>query len=173
MSLTLEQKKAVVSEVHAVATDAQSAVAAEYSGLTVRQMTALRDEARKLDVYVRVVKNNLARRAVEGTEFECLNEALTGPLVLAFSRDDPAAGARVFRDFSKSNEQLKTTAIVLAGTLHPGTDLERIAKMPTLDQARAMLLGLMQAPATQLVRTLAEPGTQFVRLLSAYRDSKQ
>lgn len=173
MSLTLEQKKSVVAEVSEVAAKAEAAIAAEYIGLSVAQMTELRSKARAQGVYVRVVKNSLARRAIEGTDFECLNDSLTGPLLLVFSNDDPGAGARVVRDFAKDNDKLVTTAIAIGGQLIPAGDLKLVASMPTLDEARAQLLNVMQAPQTKLVRTLAEPAGQFVRVLAAYRDSKQ
>ena len=167
MPLNLEQKKALVAEVHEVASEAHSAVAAEYRGLSVDQMTEFRARARNEDVYVKVVKNTLARRAVEGTEFECLNDALKGPLVLAFSRQDPGAAARVVKDFAKDNEKLVTTAVAVGGTAYPAADLERLASLPNLEQARAMLLGVLEAPLSQLVRTLAEPGAMLARLLAA------
>lgn len=172
MSLTLEQKQAVVAEVHDIAIRAQSAIAAEYSGMTVAQMTGLRSGARAAGVEVRVVKNTLARRAFSGTAFECMQQALLGPLALIFSNDDPGAGARVVREYLKQNGNLVVKAIALSGTLRSGADLEKLANMPTLPEARAQLLGVLQAPATKLVRTLAEPAAQFVRLLAAYRDSK-
>jgi large subunit ribosomal protein L10 len=118
-------------------------------------------------VYVRVVKNTLARRAVEGTEFACLQESLKGPLLLAFSREDPGAAARVFKDFAKTNEKLVTKAVAIGGVLYGPADLERLASLPTLNQARAMLLGVLQAPAVKLVRTLAEPAALVARVLAA------
>ena len=173
MSLTLEQKQSVVAEVSEVAANAESAIAAEYLGLTVSQMTDLRSKAREKGVYVRVVKNSLARRAIEGTDFECLNDSLKGPLLLVFSSDDPGAGARIVKDFAKDNEHLVTKAIAFAGQLRPAEDLMLLASMPTLDEARAQLLSVMKAPQTKLVRTLAEPAGQLVRVLAAYRDSGQ
>lgn len=173
MSLTLEQKKSVVAEVNAVAETAQAAIAAEYAGLTVAQMTDLRVRARTAGVYVRVVKNTLARRALDGTTFACLQPKLTGPLLLVFSREDPGAGARVLRDFIKENQKLVPVAIAFAGTLRGPEDLQALATMPTLDEARSQLLGIFKAPAGQLVRTLAEPAGQFVRVLAAYRDQQQ
>jgi large subunit ribosomal protein L10 len=161
-----------VSEVHEVAANSQSVIAAQYAGLTVAQLTDFRSRARAADVHVKVVKNTLARRAMAGTSFECLQDQLTGPLLLVFSRDDPGAGARVMRDFIKQNERLKPTAIVVGQSLLAGDQLDKVAKMPTLDEARAMLLGVFKAPATRLVRTLAEPGAKFVRVLAAYRDSR-
>lgn len=173
MSLTLEQKKAVVAEVNEVAAGAQAAIAAGYLGLTVADMTELRAQARAQGVYVRVVKNSLARRAIAGTEFECLSDSLTGPLLLVFSADDPGAGARIVREFTKTNDRLVPTAIAFAGEVRPPEDLKLLADMPTLDEARGLFLGLLQAPATQLVRTLAEPGGQLVRIVAAYRDQQQ
>ncbi|MCE7903654.1 MAG: 50S ribosomal protein L10 [Gammaproteobacteria bacterium PRO9] len=167
MALRLEDKKALVEEVSAIAASAQSAVAAEYRGLTVSQITELRAKARSQGVYVRVVKNTLAKRAIEGTEFACLKEALKGPLILAFSREDPGAAARVVKDFAKANEKLVTRAVAIGGTAYGPDDLERLASLPTLDQARAMLLGLLQASGTKLVRTLAEPAALLARVLAA------
>ena len=172
MPLNLEQKKALVAEVNEVASAAHSAVAAEYSGLTVGQMTQLRANARNESVYVKVVKNTLAKRAVEGTDFECLTSALTGPLLLAFSREDPGAAARVVKAFAKDNEKLVTTAVAVSGELYPATDLQRLASLPTLDQARGMLLGLLNAPLTQFVRTIAEPASMLARVLAAKGDEQ-
>ena len=172
MSLTFQQKQAVVSEVNDVAANAQAAVAAEYIGLSVAQMTDLRAKARASGVYVRVVKNTLAKRAIDGTSFECLRDALTGPLLLVFSGEDPGAGARLVRDFSKDNDKLVARAVAFAGELRPAEDLAKLASMPTLDEARAQFLGVLKAPQTKLVRTLAEPAGQLVRVLAAYRDAK-
>lgn len=173
MSLTLEQKKTVVAEVNAVAVKAQAAIAAEYAGLTVAQMTDLRVRARNAGVFVKVVKNTLARRALTGTNFECLQPKLSGPLLLVFSQEDPGAGARVVRDFVKDNQKLVPVAIAFGGALRGPEDLQALATMPTLDEARSQLLGVLKAPASKLVRTLAEPAAQFVRVLAAYRDKQQ
>lgn len=170
MALRLEDKKALVAEVNEVASTALSAVAAEYRGLTVEQMTALRAEARKAGVYVRVVKNTLAKRAIEGTNFECLNEALQGPLVLAFSSEDPGAAARIFKAFARENDKLVTRAVSISGQLYPGSDLDRLASLPTLDGARAQLLALLNTPMTQFVRTINEPASQLARVLQAKAD---
>ncbi len=167
MALRLEDKKALVAEVNAVAASAHSAIAAEYSGLSVSQMTELRAKARGESVYLRVVKNTLARRAVKGTEFECLEEALQGPLLLAFSREDPGAAARVIKEFAKEHEKLVTRAVAIGGHLYGPQDLERLASLPNLEQARAMLLGVLQAPAGQLVRSLAEVPAMLARVLKA------
>jgi large subunit ribosomal protein L10 len=162
-----EAKQAVVAEVASVAASAQSAIAAEYRGLTVAEMTQLRSEARKSNVYVKVVKNTLARRAMEGTSFECMQGSLKGPLVLAFSREDPGAAARVFKGFAKDHDKLVTIALSIGGELYPGSDLDRLASLPTLDEARAGFLRVLNAPMSQLVRLLAEPGAMLARTLKA------
>jgi large subunit ribosomal protein L10 len=167
MALRLEDKKTFVKEVNAVAGESISAIAAEYRGLSVAEMTELRKEARGAGVYLRVVKNTLARRAVKGTEFECMEESLKGPLLLAFAKDDPGAAARVIKDFAKEHEALKAVSLSVGGQLLPASDLKKLADLPTLDQARAMLLGVMIAPMSKLVRTLAEPPAMLARTLSA------
>ena len=167
MALRLEDKKAFVKEVNAVAGDSVTAVAAEYRGLTVSEMTELRKRARNAGVYMRVVKNTLARRAVEGTEFECMQETLKGPILLAFSKEDPGAAARVIREFAKEHEALQAISLSAGGQLLPGSDLGKLAELPTLDQARSMLLGVMIAPMSKLVRTLAEPSAMLARTFSA------
>ena len=168
MALRLEEKVAVVAEVNAVAGEALSAVAAEYRGLSVSEMTALRKEARSAGVYLRVVKNTLARRAIAGTEFECMTETLKGPILLAFAKEDPGSAARVIKDFAKEHDALKAVSLSAGGQLLPASDLDKLASLPTLDQARAMLLGVLQAPASKLVRTLAEPSAMLARTLGAY-----
>jgi large subunit ribosomal protein L10 len=166
MPLSIDAKRALVDEVSQVAASAQSAVAAEYRGLSVGEMTELRVQARKSDVYVKVVKNTLARRAIEGTAFECLMPSLSGPLILAFSREDPGAAARVIKGFAKDHDKLVAVAVALGGELYSGADLDRVASLPTLDEARATLLGTLMAPMSQLVRTLAEPAAMLARTLA-------
>jgi large subunit ribosomal protein L10 len=173
MALRLEDKQALVAEVNEVAANALSAIAADYRGMTVAQMTEFRVKAREEDVYVRVVKNTLAKRAIDGTEFECLADSLNGPIILAFSKNDPGAAARVVEEFSKNCEQLVAQAVAIGGAVYPASDIVRLAKLPTLEQARAQLLGLLQAPAGKFVRTIAEPQAKLVRLLAAYRDQQQ
>ncbi|MGH8307167.1 MAG: 50S ribosomal protein L10 [Gammaproteobacteria bacterium] len=173
MPMRLEDKQALVAEVNAVAAKAYSAVAAEYRGLTVEQITTLRQKARKDGVWLKVVKNTLAKKAIAGTEFECLQDALKGPLILAFSQEDPGAAARVVKDFVKDNEQFVVKALALSGKLLPAADLDRLAKMPTREQAIALLMAVMQAPITKFVRTLAEPHAKLVRTVAAVRDQKQ
>ena len=167
MALRLEDKKQFVAEVNAVAEDAVTAVAAEYRGLTVAEMTELRQDARNAGVYMRVIKNTLARRAVEGTEFECMQDTLKGPILLAFAKDDPGAAARVIKEFAKEHDALKAVSLSAGGQLLPASELGALADLPTLDQARAMLLGVLTAPAGQLVRTLAEPASMLARTMSA------
>ncbi len=173
MALTLEQKKAVVAEVADAAKSAHSAVAAEYRGLTVSDMTELRVKARSEGVYLKVAKNTLVKRAVEGTDFECMSEGLTGPLLFAFSMEDPGAAARLVKDYSKDNDKLIARLVAVGAELHDASELERLAKLPTRDQAIAMLMGVMKAPIEKFVRTLAEPHTKLVRTVAAVRDSKQ
>lgn len=173
MALTLTQKQAVVAEVAEVASQALSAVAAEYRGLSVDDMTRLREKAREGGVYLRVVKNTLARRAVTGTEFECIQAGLTGPLVLAFSQEDPGAAARVIKDFAKGNDKLVVRFVAVGGEMLPANDIERLAKLPTRDQALAMLMSVMKAPVEKLARTLNEVPGKLVRTVAAIRDQKQ
>lgn len=173
MALSLEQKKAVVAEVAEVAQSAHSAVAAEYRGITVEKMTAMRAKARAEGVYLKVAKNTLVKRAVEGTDFECMAEELTGPLLFAFSIEDPGAAARLIKDFAKENDKLVVRLVAMGAQLYQASEIERLAKMPTRDQAIAMLMGVMKAPIEKFVRTLAEPHTKLVRTIAAVRDSKQ
>jgi len=173
MALNLEDKKALVAEVAQVAAHAQSVVAAEYRGLTVGQMTELRAKARRQGVYLRVVKNTLARKALAGTSFESVGPKLKGPLVLAFSKDDPGAAARVVKEFAKAHEKLVATLVSLGGQVLPAAQLDRVASLPTREQALAMLLGVLKAPIGKLVRTLAEPPARLARTVAAIRDQKQ
>mgnify|MGYP001039796153 CR=1 FL=1 len=173
MALNIEQKKAVVAEVSEVAQIALSAVAAEYRGLTVEQLTDLRVKARQGGVYVKVAKNTLVRRAVEGTEFECLNDVLTGPILLAFSMEDPGAAARLVKDYAKEHQLLVAKSVAIGGDLYDASELERLSKLPTYDQAISILMGTMKAPVEKFVRTLVAPHTKLVRTVAAVRDAKQ
>lgn len=170
MGLNLDAKKAIVEEVANVAAEAPSAVAAEYIGLTVAEMTKLRSAAREAGVYLKVVRNTLARRALENSNFECMREGLVGPLVYAFSNDEPGSAARVIRDFSKENDKLVVKLVALDGKLLEPSELGRLASMPSQDEARAMLLGLLSAPLGRFVRTINEPQAKFARVLGAKRD---
>jgi len=173
MALNLGQKKEVVAELANVAATAHSLVAAEYIGLTVSQLTELRKKARQSGVYLRVAKNTLVRRAVKGTEFECVEDALTGPMLFAFSKEDPGAAGRLINDFSKANEKLKTRLVSIGGQMYPATHIDRLASLPTREQALSMLLGVMKAPIEKFVRTLAEPASMVARAVAAVRDQKQ
>ncbi|MGA0234932.1 MAG: 50S ribosomal protein L10 [Alphaproteobacteria bacterium] len=173
MALNIEQKKAVVAEVAEVANKALAAVAAEYRGLTVEELTDLRVKARESGVFVKVAKNTLVRRAVEGTEFECMSESLAGPLLLAFSIDDPGAAARLVKDYSKSHDHLVAKLVAVGGEVYGASELERLSSLPTYDQAIAILMGVMKAPVEKFVRTLAEPNAKLARTFAALRDAKQ
>lgn len=173
MPLNLEQKKEIVAEVAEVAANAFSAVAAEYRGLTVDEMTLLRKEARNNGVYLRVIKNSLARRAVEDTEFSCMQEGMTGPLILAFSQEDPGCAARVIKDFAKNHDKLVVKMVSIGGKMLAASELETLAKMPTYDQAVSMLMSVMLAPIEKLTRTMNEVPGKLVRTVAAIRDAKQ
>lgn len=173
MTFNLDQKKAVVEEVAEVARRSNAIIAAQYAGLTVTQMTALRASAKKAGVHMRVVRNTLARRAVVGTQFECLSPKLTGPLVLAFAQEEPGAAARAIAEFAKTNQKLVVHAIAFGGKLLEPQALEALARMPTREEALSLLLAVMKAPVGQLVRTIAEPHARLVRTVGAIRDSKQ
>lgn len=173
MPLSLNEKKAVVAEVAEVAKGAASIVAADYRGLDVAEMTELRRQARAAGVYVRVVPNNLAKRAVESTDFECLREGLRGPLVLAFSREDPGSAARVVRDYRRSNQKLEIRLAAFGGKLIDPADIDTLANLPTREEALARLMTVLKAPVTKLVRTLAEPHARLVRAMGAVRDGKK
>jgi large subunit ribosomal protein L10 len=173
MALNLEQKKAVVAEVAEVANKALAAVAAEYRGLTVEEMTDLRAKAREGGVFLKVAKNTLVSRAVEGTEYECMQESLTGPLLFAFSMEDPGAAARLVKDYAKTHDKLIAKLVAVGGQLYGASELERLSSLPTYDQAISILMGVMKAPIEKFVRTLAEPHTKLVRTVAAVRDAKQ
>ncbi len=173
MALSIEGKKAIVAEVAAVAAEAHSVVGADYQGIDANEMNELRTKARADGVYLRVVKNTLARRAVEGTDFECIQDELTGSLVLAFSEEDPGAAGRVIVDFMKDNDKLEVKIVSIGGKLMTPGDVKTLAKMPTKDQAIGMLMSVMKAPISKFVRTLAEPHTKLVRTIAAVRDQKE
>ncbi|WP_295543942.1 50S ribosomal protein L10 [uncultured Thiohalocapsa sp.] len=173
MPLNFAQKEAVVAEVSEVARNAYSAIGAEYRGLTVAEMTALRLKAREAGVYVRVVKNTLARRALVDTEFECMTEALKGPLVLAFGRNDPGSVARVAKEFAKDHGKFQVQMIALSGQLLAPTELDKVAKMPTYDEAISLLMATMKAPVQKLTSTLNEVPGKLVRTIAAVREAKE
>jgi large subunit ribosomal protein L10 len=171
MSLNIEQKKAVVAEVAEQFKGAQAAVLAEYRGLSVSQMTELRSKARQARIYVRVVKNTLTRRAIEGSSYECLRDQLSGPLALAISKD-PVAVAKLLAEFAKSNEALKIRVGAMGGKLMSLEQVQALAKLPSREQLLAILAGTLQAPIVKFVRTLNEVPAKFVRTLAAVRDAK-
>lgn len=173
MALRLDDKKIVVEEVAAVAAQAYSAIASEYRGLSVTELTELRKNARESGVYLRVVKNTLARKAVEGTEFECMKEGLVGPLILAFSMNDPGAAARLIGDFSKEHDKLVPKVVSISGQLFDSSELKRLASLPTYEQALSMLMSVMKAPVEKFVRTLAEPPAKLARTLAAIKEQKE
>ncbi len=173
MPLNLEDKRAIVVSVNAAASEALSAVVADYRGLSVAEMTNLRLKARETGVYLKVVRNTLAKRAVAGTEYECLTDALVGPTVLAFSQEDPGAAARLIKDFAKDHDALEVKALAIGGVAYDAKDIDILAKLPTRDEAIAQLMSVMQAPVAKLVRTLNEVRGKFVRTMAAVKDQKQ
>lgn len=173
MALNLAQKKEVVAELANVAATAHSLVAAEYLGLTVEQLTELRKKARASGVYLKVAKNTLVRRAVEGTDYAGASDQLVGPLLYAFSVEDPGAAGRLVKDFAKANDKLKAKLVAIGGQVYPGTHVEVLASLPTREQALAMFAGLMAQPATMLARVLAEPAASMARVLNQVGEQKK
>ena len=173
MAIRIEDKRQIVAEVNEAAKGALSAVLADYRGVTVSELTELRKTARENNVYLRVVRNTLLKRAIEGTEYECLNEALVGPTILAFSQEDPGAAARVLNDFSKENDEFDVKALAVGGNLLAADQIDTLAKLPTYDQAIATLMSVMLAPVTKLTRTVNEVPAKATRVVAAVRDQKQ
>lgn len=171
--LTLEQKNEIVSEMAGVVANAQLAIAAEYRGLKVEELTALRREARAAGMYMRVVKNTLMKRAVDGTPFACMQDQLMDPLIFAFAQDDVAALAKIMNNFAKDHDKLVIKVVALNGKLLKPEDAAALAKLPTRDVALAMLMGVMKAPIEKLVRTLAAPTGKLARTLAAVRQEKE
>jgi large subunit ribosomal protein L10 len=173
VALNLEDKKSIVAEVSTIAASAHSAVAAEYRGLSVDEMTELRVKARNEGVYLRVIKNSLVKRAVDGTDFECMKDSLVGPLIMAFSQEDPGAAARLVKDFSKEHDKLIAKIISVGGEVLPAEQIDRLAKLPNREQALSLLMAVMKAPIEKFVRTMNEPHAKLVRTVAAVRDQKQ
>ena len=173
MPIGLKEKQAIVADVNATASKALSAVMADYRGISVQGMTDLRKQAREAGVHVRVIRNSLAKRAFEGTDFECLKDALLGPNIVAFSIEDPGAGARIFKDFAKENEEFEIKALSIGGKLLAADQIDTLAKLPTREEALALLMAVMQAPVTKLVRTLNDVPGKVTRVIAAVRDQKQ
>jgi len=172
MSLNLEQKKQVVEQVSSVLSESQAAILAEYRGLTVEQMSAMRREARDQGVYLKVIKNTLLRRAVKDSDFECLEEQFTGPLAFAASID-PVAVAKVLSKFEDSYDALNITAGAMSGNMLSTGEIKALSRLPGREELLAMLMGTMQAPVAKFVQTLNEVPTAFVRALAAVRDAKE
>ena len=172
MALSLVQKQTIVAEVSEAATEAISAALADYRGLSVDEMTALRRDARESGVYLRVVRNTLLKRAVEGTEFECLVDAASGPTMLAFSNEDPGAAARLFKRTSRELEEFDVKALAIGGQLLPADAIDRVASLPTREEALAQLMSVMQAPVAKLARTLGEIPAKLVRTLAAVGEQR-
>jgi large subunit ribosomal protein L10 len=172
LGLNLEQKQAVVAEIAAKLAGAQAVIVAEYRGLDVGRVTQLRAKARKSGLYLRVMKNTLARRAVKGTPFESLADQLVGPLMYGIAAD-PVAGAKVLSEFAKDNELFVIRGGALPNSKMSDKDVKALALLPSRDELLAKLMGTMQAPVTKLVRTMNEVPGKFVRTLAAYRDSKE
>ena len=172
MPIGFEAKKQIVSEVSKVASVALSAVVAEYHGLTVADMTILRNKARENGVYLRVIRNTLAKRAVEGTDFVCMQEAFTGPVICAFSNDEPGSAARLLKEFGKEYEAMNVTAISIGGKLLGPDQLSAVASLPTYEEALAKLMSVMNGPITKLTRTLNDVPGKLVRVVAAVKDAK-
>lgn len=173
MPLNRVEKEALVAEVNAVAAEALSLVGAEYRGLAAEELRELRKQAHDNGVWLRVVKNNLARLAFKGTDFECTEGDLAGPLILGLSVEDPGAAARVFKDFAKEHKALEVKLVSTGGQSFGASELERLASLPTREQALGQLAGLLQAPISKFVRTVAAPNEKLVRTIAAVRDQKE
>ncbi|HEY5775569.1 MAG TPA: 50S ribosomal protein L10 [Xanthomonadales bacterium] len=173
MAIGLEDKKAIVAEVNETATSALSLVIADARGVTVDGMTALRKNARENSVTLRVVRNTLAKRALEGTDYECVNSTLVGPSLFGFSMEDPGAAARLFKEFAKENKNFEVKALAVSGQILGANQLDVLAKLPTRDQALSMLMSVMKAPVTKLVQTMNDVPGKLVRTLAAVRDQKE
>jgi len=154
MALNLSQKQEVVAELADVAAKAHSLIAAEYAGITVGQMTTMRKKARENGVYLKVVKNTLASRAVEGTDYECIKDSLVGPLLYAFSTEEPGAAGRLIKEFAKGNDKLQAKVVAMGGQLYPVSHVDVLASLPTRDQALAMLARVLAEPASMLARAI-------------------
>lgn len=173
MALNIEQKKQIVATVNAVAVKAISMVAAEYRGLPVSALTSLRNKGRENGVFIKVVPNTLARRAFKDTPFECVNDRLHGPLIMAFSLEEPSAAARLVRDFAKDFEHLKASVVSISGNAYGPESLNSVAALPTYEEGLSRLLAVMKAPVEKFVRTLAAPNLKLVRTLVAVKDKMQ
>ena len=172
MPLRIEDKQRLVQELNTIASSSVAGAIADFSGLNVTEITELRTKARESGVYLKVVKNTLSKRAFSDTSFECLVENLKGPIIIALSKDDLASPARLFKNFSKDYEQLKTVSLAIDGNTFPASELNRIAKLPTKQEAYSMIVRLLKAPIEKAVRTLIEIPSKFTRITVAIKDNK-
>jgi large subunit ribosomal protein L10 len=173
VAIRLEDKKQIVSEVNQAANSALAAVLADYRGVSVAKLTELRKIARENNVYLRVVRNTLLKRAVADTDFECISEVLVGPTILALSIEDPGAAARVLQEFAKGSKEFEIKALSIGGKLLDASQIDVLAKMPTYEQAISILMSLMLAPVSKLARTFNEVPAKVTRAVAAVRDQKK
>jgi len=173
MPLRFDDKRKVVAEVNAIAATAHSAVIADYLGVKVSELTQLRNDARKESVYIRVVRNTLLKRAVEDTDFACIDQACVGPTLIAFALEDPGAGARVLKAFGKEHDQFSIRALAVGGELLDGSKIDVLATLPTREQALSQLMSVMLAPVTKMAQTFNDVPGRITRAVAAVRDQKQ
>ncbi|MDP5031665.1 MAG: 50S ribosomal protein L10 [Paraglaciecola sp.] len=172
MALGLAAKKEIVAEISDVASKALSVAVAEYRGMEVGELTALRIKAREQGVYIRVIRNTLAKRALADSNFADIDSALVGPLIYGFSMEAPGGAARLFKDFSKTNSKLKVTALTIGSGLLGPEKLDAVASLPTRDEALARLLATFKAPVGKFVQTINEVPSKFARVLAAIKETK-
>lgn len=173
MALLKENKVEIVKKLNEVASSAVSVVGVDFSGVSVNEVTALRAEARNQGLYLQVVRNTLTKRAISGTNFECISDSLKGPILLAFSTNEPSAPARLFKEFAKKNKNIEVKILALSGQLCNVSDIDKIASLPTKEEAISQLMSVMQAPVVKLARTLKETYTGLARVMSAVAEKKK
>ena len=172
MALGLAAKKEIVAEISDVASRALSVAVAEYRGMEVGELTALRVQAREQGVYLKVIRNTLAKRGLADSKFADIDPALTGQLIYGFSLEAPGAAARLFKDFAKKNPKLNVTALTVGDGLLGPEKLDAVASLPTRDEALAQLLATFKAPVGKFVQTVNEIPSKFARVLAAIKDTK-
>ena len=173
MSMQINDKKLAVEELNEIANKAISAIAADYHGTSVSELTKLREDARNSSVYLKVIRNTLAKRALTGTKFSCFDELLVGPTILAFSMEDPTSAAKLANDFNKVNSNFKVKGLSMGETLLELTRLSDIANLPSKDEAIAQLAGLLKAPVVKLVSLMNEIPTKLSRTIEAVKRQKE
>jgi len=173
MPMRVEDKKLAVQELNEIANKAISAVAADYHGTSVSELTKLREEARNSSVHLKVIRNTLAKRALIETKFSCFDELLVGPTILAFSMDDPTSAAKLVNNFNKVNSSFKVKGLSMGGTLLDLSRLTDIANLPNKNEAIAQLAGLLNAPLIKLVSLINEIPTKLSRTIEAIKQQKQ